>query len=482
MENMNRTIKKMLAISGIMLAVLLAAFVLCYFFANHNYIQFNIPTYSSVVLEYSEAYTEPQVQAVYTGTFFKWNTKLDVTRISNIKYDKLGDYHIIYYAHKGNMAAEAVVNISIVDTTAPEIILKESDTLTELGTPYAEEGYTAIDNFDGDVTASVVSSEENGIVTYTVTDSNGNTTTTTRIIKYADAASPGITLNGDYTMYVMQGDSYNEPGYAAYDEIEGDLSDNVTVTGNVNTSRMGVYYLNYNVSDKTGNVATAERRVYVYEKQLNVGEIDPGNKIIYLTFDDGPSDNTPVLLDILDKYNVKATFFVTSQYPNYLYLIAEEARRGHSVALHTYRHEYNNIYSSEAAYYEDLATISDIVYEQTGKRAEIVRFPGGSSNSISNDYCEGIMNLLTQNITNMGFKYCDWNVSSGDASALGTDAIYENVIKGIAANNVSVVLQHDLRLQSINAVEKIIVWGLNNGYTFLPLTASSPMVHHVIDN
>ena len=106
-------------------------------------------------------------------------------------------------------------------------------------------------------------------------------------------------------------------------------------------------------------------------------------KIVYLTFDDGPSDNTKKILDILDQYKVKGTFFVTgnNQKKNDLIRLAYE--KGHSIGLHTYTHDYASVYASEENYFKDLQEIPDMVENVTGEKSCLIRFPGGSSNTIS---------------------------------------------------------------------------------------------------
>ena len=186
---------------------------------------------------------------------------------------------------------------------------------------------------------------------------------------------------------------------------------------------------------------------------------------------------------MIKEENVKATFFVTDGNSNYRYLLAKEAAAGHTVAIHSATHDYKYIYSSCDAYFEDLNRMSDIITEQTGKRPKLLRFPGGSSNTISKQYCSRIMSVLTKAVSDQGYKYFDWNVSSGDAGGTtSTSEVYNNVISGIQSHDISVVLQHDIKLFSVNAVEDIIVWGLANGYTFLPLTESSPAIHHGVNN
>ena len=213
----------------------------------------------------------------------------------------------------------------------------------------------------------------------------------------------------------------------------------------------------------------------------NSSEETPSNgNVIYLTFDDGPGKYTQELLDILDRYNVKVTFFVTNAGDSDL--IGEEFRRGHSVGIHSATHDYDNIYSSEDAYFADLEKMSDIIYEQTGERTKLLRFPGGSSNRVSS-FNPGIMTRLTEAVKEHGYQYFDWNVLSGDAGeTTDTDEIVQNVIDGCTDRSASIVLQHDIKGYSVAAVERIIQWGLENGYTFERLAVDSPSAHHRINN
>ena len=147
-------------------------------------------------------------------------------------------------------------------------------------------------------------------------------------------------------------------------------------------------------------------------------------KVIYLTFDDGPSNYTEDILNILDKYDVKATFFVTcsGSLDKYAKKIIE---KGHTLGLHTCTHRYNTIYSSEENYFNDLNSISNKVEELTGYKSKYIRFPGGSSNTISR-FNKGIMTRLTQKVTEDGYKYYDWNIDSGDAAGADKEGVYNN--------------------------------------------------------
>lgn len=163
---------------------------------------------------------------------------------------------------------------------------------------------------------------------------------------------------------------------------------------------------------------------------------------VYLTFDDGPSENTEAVLDILAEYDVKATFFVVGredEESQALYRrIVEE---GHTLGMHSYSNKYSVIYQSKEAFESDYNKLKDYLYEVTGAEVSYYRFPGGSSNQISNVS----MNELIQFLNGEDIVYYDWNVSAGDAAstAYTADEIVENVTEDVVKYKTSVVLLHD---------------------------------------
>lgn len=366
------------------------------------------------------------------------------------------------------------VTYDYIDTIPPEIILIEGDVYVDSDGNYTDVGFSAIDNVDGNVTDKVSVTLFDDELVYTVSDCAGNVTTVSRSVMYLDDISPVINLIGGSEIHIPFDCDYIEPGFTAVDNFDGDITNRVFVSNNIDTSVCGKHIISYSVFDSSQNYVSVDRTIIVDE---------PTSKVIYLTFDDGPGPYTEELLDVLDKYNVKVTFFVTNQYPSYRDLIGESYRRGHTVAIHTYSHDYSDVYSSEDAYFNDLYEMQSIIYEQTGVLSNLVRFPGGGSNSVSRNYSEGIMSRLSRLLDERGFVYFDWNVSSGDAGSIRKkETVFNNVTKGCVSNNVSVVLQHDVKHFSVVAVEDIIIWGLDNGYTFLPLTENSPTMHHSIIN
>lgn len=212
----------------------------------------------------------------------------------------------------------------------------------------------------------------------------------------------------------------------------------------------------------------------------------PTEKICYLTFDDGPSDNTLQIINILNSYNAKATFFVVGTAR--LDYLDEIHNSGHTVGLHTNSHVYSQIYSSDEAYLADLNAISAAVEQRIGVKSMCVRFPGGSSNltSLNVGKCKGIMTRLTNTLPSMGYAYFDWNVDSGDAAGKNVDPakICANVLVQ-AQNKTSIcVLMHDSSAKSttVQALPGIIEGLSAMGYRFEALTVQSHGYHHGVNN
>jgi peptidoglycan/xylan/chitin deacetylase (PgdA/CDA1 family) len=156
---------------------------------------------------------------------------------------------------------------------------------------------------------------------------------------------------------------------------------------------------------------------------------------------------------------------------------------GHTIGIHSNTHEYHEIYSSVDNFLKDFDAISDKVEAAVGYRPTILRFPGGSSNTVSRRYCRGVMTALTQKVKEMGLRYFDWNGDSRDVAEAKTAAeVYSNVAYGMYYNKDCIMLQHDIIGFSVNAVEDIVKWGLLNGYTFAPLTMDSPVCEFKVAN
>lgn len=230
-------------------------------------------------------------------------------------------------------------------------------------------------------------------------------------------------------------------------------------------------------------VVTGTSDAGTYRCEVTVTEkID---KAIYLTFDDGPNRySTPKILDILKANDVKATFFELKPAKKDFDLTERVLAEGHTLAMHGYKHKYDEIYVSEETYHENLDKLRDLFFNKFGVWCTLTRFPGGSSNTVS-DYNPGIMTKLTQELDDWGYHYFDWNVSSGDAGgAKNAKEVFRNFKSELSTSHASVVLMHDFDKndKTINALDRIIKYGKKHGYTFLPLTASTEEVHHAVNN
>ncbi len=458
--------------------LLLGILVYVNYFDRQIYFK-NFKSYDKVEI-FSDYKEDNKVIACYGNNLNCSRIKYKIQGRVNTK--KLGVYTLTYSAKKNKKIARIKKKVEVVDTTSPELNI--SGTFDNVCPNGKTNGvtYESIDNYDGDITSNIKYKIKNNKIIYKVTDSSGNSTKKEFDVIIKDEEKPTLILNEESTLYISEGSNYNEPGYVAIDNCDGNITEQVIVTGKVDTSKKGTYELTYSVKDSLGNETVVKRIVKVFPKN----NYKPGiisEKTIYLTFDDGPGAHTARLLDILKKYDAKATFFVTGYNDKYNELLTREDNEGHTVGLHSYTHNYANIYSSIDAYMEDLLKIQSKVRQYTKKDSWIIRFPGGSSNTVSRKYRMGIMGELTQKVEEIGFRYFDWTIASGDAgSTKDSNKIIENVTAGIKENEVNVVLMHDIKSYTVDAVEKIIEFGLANGYTFAPITMDSPIVHQRVNN
>lgn len=210
-----------------------------------------------------------------------------------------------------------------------------------------------------------------------------------------------------------------------------------------------------------------------------------GKSIAYLTFDDGPSSITNSVLDILKKYNVKATFFVINSGSYNKTTLQREVNEGHTIGLHAYDHNYAIAYKDDNSYLDGIDKLRAKVKADTGFDSHYIRFPGGSSNTISKRYSKGIMSRITKTAKQRGYKYYDWNVDDDDAGRARTaDDCYNNVVKELRPNRSNIVLMHDFGTNKkiLDALPRIIEYCQKNGYTMLPIDDNTPEIHHGISN
>ena len=436
-----------------------------------------------IKLMINSEYVDSKASAKYLNKDVSDNIKTSGT----VNTKKVGSYTITYSIKKGFQTKKIKRLVTVVDD-GPLITLEGGvETSICPDSKYEEIGFKAVDNKENDLTDKVVTSNGQDMITYSVKDSNNTLFTITRKLIREDKEAPEIKLNGNSHVYVTIGNVYTDGGAIATDKCDGDLTEKIEKSGSVDTNKLGDYEIVYKVKDKAGNEATLKRTVTVQQqlvkRSANLGCGKPG--VIYLTFDDGPNNSTTTqILNVLKKYDVKATFFVASINGGSDSQIKREFDEGHLIALHTWSHEYSDIYRSEEAYFNDLNKISDRVEKITGKKSMFVRFPGGSSNTVSRHYSTGIMSKLASSVEAKGYSYFDWNLDSTDAGCgnnCTADVVYSHVVNGLSKSHGNVVLMHDIKKHTANALERIIQYGKNNGYTFDVLD-SSIICHHKVAN
>lgn len=433
---------------------------------------------TEVTLNYNEKYSEGKVTA---RNVFKDYTK-DVRVLGKVDTKKVGKYKINYVLNYGMLILKKTKTVNVVDKKDPVITLEGNTDITLCpGCKYEEEGFSATDEYDGDLTDKVIKEQLKDKIVYTVEDSSKNKVSVERKIKEEDEEAPVITLNGYENVTIYKGNVYVEEGASATDNCDGDITSLIEISGTVDNTKVGVYEITYTVKDKSGNTTSVKRKVSVIYPPSG-----GGNGYIYLTFDDGPSNLTLDILDILKEEGVKATFFVTGQSDSTNYIIKRAYDEGHTIGLHTYSHEYSYVYSSVDNYFADLNRISNKVENIIGKKANIIRFPGGSSNTVSRNYSVGIMTRLTGEVLNKGYRYFDWNVDADDAGGAYTDSnrIYLNVVNNLSHYKANVVLMHDSygHTATRDALRNIIQYGKRNGYKFASIDDTTPSVVHGVNN
>ena len=466
--------KKVVIISSTVLFIGLVSFLTYFcFIKDHNTVILN--GNNNLSLNVNNPYQDEGI-TIKRGNKVIDSNKYTIYKTENLDTTKLGKYTIKYNIKYKRYHYELERTIEVVDTTPPVITTSKE----KVDKDYCKNKitnnftYSASDNYDGDITNNVTKEEVNDKLILTVKDSSDNTVTKEVPINYLDKPKNKFTLNGNNRVYVKINTTYTESGASYKDGCGNKINANIEVNGTVDTTQVGEYKITYSVPNEN----TLTRTVYVYE---NNSDLPTGNKIIYLTFDDGPGYYTNKILSILDKHNVKASFFVTSQFPSYVSLIKDEYNKGHAIAVHTYTHNYD-IYKSVESYLDDFNKMNEVIKTYTGSYSKIFRFPGGSSNTVSRSRQKGIMTTLAKKMTEDGYVYFDWNVSSGDASGAGSDRIYSNVVNGVKSCNKCVVLMHDIKSTTANALDRIITDLESNGYTFATLNENSGTFHHSINN
>ena len=478
-KNIKKFNKRLIIISFIIgILLILAEVILIIQFCGDPVVYINGEDIENV--EYGSIYEDKGVKAYTKLKDISDKVIID----NNVDTSKIGKYRVIYKVPYLNNYKVYTRNVNVLDTKAPEIkLIGELNQTVEYGKNYTEPGFTAIDECDGDISHKVninkVENDKNNYeIHYKVEDSSGNFSEIIRHIKTIDTTAPILKLKGDSVISIITGSTYIEQGATANDTKDGDLSDNIEISGNIDTTKDGTYTVTYSIEDSSGNKSIINRNVIV-SSTATTG-------IIYLTFDDGPSSTiTPKILDVLKEKGVNATFFIINYNSDTEYLVKRAIDEGNAIGIHGYSHKYSEIYTSVDACYNNIIKLQEKIFKTTGVLVKIVRFPGGSSNTVSKKYCEGVMSRISKKILDEGFKYYDWNVLSGDSGDVDTkEEVYNNVAKGIKPGRNNIVLMHDFKgnNKTLEALPEIIDYGLNNGYKFDIITTETEMITQTIQN
>lgn len=424
------------------------------------------------VAEYME---EMQPLDNLKSLFMDSTSKITVRGSANI--EKIGDYDMVY-VYNGR---EYPFTVSVKDTRGPDVVLKDykTDTTETVKAENFIDSITDASMYSYKMDNSADTKEPGSYtIVFTAKDQYGNETTkNAKLTRVMDKEAP-VLENFEDAITIEQGDEYPSKDYTIVDNADSNPSLHVD-TSKLDVTTPGDYTVAYTVRDRSGNEKVYDQKVTVEENP------DYGKPIVYLTFDDGPSENTEKILDILDEYDAKATFFVIGANPDEYPIMKEIAKRGQTIGLHTMSHDYAKIYASEEAYFDDLKQISDVVENQTGIVADCIRFPGGSSNTVSQGYNEGIMTRLTQEVQDRGYQYFDWNADSTDASGnnVSVDQIVANATAGIGQDKVN-ILFHDAASKetTVEALPRIIQAYKDAGYAFKGVSKNSFAPHHTPNN
>ena len=294
----------------------------------------------------------------------------------------------------------------------------------------------------------------------------------TTTISVVDKTAPVIHLQGAKTVYAK--DSRNlegaEKGVTVTDNYDKDIKVSRRDTNKISDTE---YEFVYTAIDSSGNMSIAKRKIVI------------ATGVICLTFDDGPSSVTPEVLDVLKENNIKATFFILDYSEQSKSMIQRIIDEGHTLAIHGMSHDYSKIYASAEATLENFTSLQKKIKKDFNYDVKYVRFPGGASNTISRNYCEGVMTEAVKKVQEESLEYYDWNVDVDDAGSARTPSeIYNNFVDGILPGVENIVLMHDGEghMPTAKALQEIINYAQENGYVFTAISENTTPAKHSVNN
>lgn len=448
----------------IKLSIVLVILTIVYFFFNKS----KIILVSSADIEINSI--------VDYSTFVKSIKDDDIENVtidaSAVNISKLGEYNVVYQYQD----EEKILKVNVVDTIAPQVTT-QTKTIAMLQDVKPQEFIKTIKDetkttveFKKKYAFEKAGKQEIELI---VKDEGKNETIKKVIVNVVkDEKAPVIITDVldikvdsevDLNTLIKVRDDFDKKPVLKIDDRQ------------VRMNQLGTYSLDVTAQDFSGNQTQKTIQVNV-KKTMN-------EKVVYLTFDDGPSKFTSKVLDILKKYDCQATFFVTGMNANYRPYIKQAYMQGHTIGLHTYSHKYNKLYASTDAYFNDLNKIGQLVESYIGFVPQYIRFPGGGSNTVSKKYSKGIMTKLTQMVEAKGYRYYDWNAENGDGYSKMSQA--EMLRRATASKqNEIMILMHDAngKQNTVDILPKVIEYYQKRGYAFKAIDDYSFMPHQRVNN
>ncbi len=392
---MNKTKKskkinnELLVIIISIIASVLILFILLYTIAKPS---LNIKGNQIIEINYNDVYKDKGATSKYFGK----NIDKEIKVKGNVNTKKVGNYIITYTIRKNIFKVEKQRIVKVIDSKEPSLELTGEDKISICpNKDFIEPGYIGIDEYDGDITKNVKTTIKDDKVIYTLKDSSNNEVKKIRTIIKSDTEKPNLELKGNQSTTIIKNNKYNEPGYTAIDNCDGDITKNVKVEGKVDTSKTGKYILKYSITDNDENITSKERIIYVKElpqkiavlnyhffydknseqcnesicieinnfrkhleylknnnfKTLTMKEfndwmdkkISIPNKSVLITIDDGALGTDTHLPRLLDEYNMKATLFlITEWWPLSKYKTGNLEIQSHGNDLHLNNYCRNN--------------------------------------------------------------------------------------------------------------------------------------------
>ena len=456
--------KLFIAIICIIIAILVIG--IGYFVINQSSIHFisNHEIEVNTVVDYSRF-----IDYVKDGK--KDDVKIDSSQV-NVK--KVGEYKVVY-KYKDE---EKTLKVNVVDTLPPEFDVKSKQVAlnqtvepSELVKNIKDASQTKV-SFAKNYEFNKVGWQEIEVIVKDAYDNETRKKVKVNVVK--DEKAPEIIVGN---ANVVVGEKIDLKALAT---IKDDFDKNPTLkveSDKLDTNKIGTYQVKYIAKDVSGNQSEKTIQVEVVDKTKD------NEKVVYLTFDDGPSRHTPKVLEILKRYQCKATFFITGMNEKYRPYIKTAYDQGHTIGLHTYSHNYSKVYASADAYFKDLDKVGKLAKEYIGFTPKYIRFPGGGSNTISRKYNKGIMSQLTKQVGKKGYIYYDWNCENGDGYAHMSQSQMLKRATSSSAKKV-MILMHDAngKQNTVDILPKVIEHYQKKGYTFKAIDDSTPVFHQHVNN